>query len=125
MKAIPTLAGVAFGLALESLKKPKNPAINLLKGSFARKSQAFKLFTEKWSYTLALAAAIFVGSIIYGIIRDSSSLELTNYSQQNLRYHAKNIAQLKGSKASGRNVKKYVAQQKKSFGQPKFSGKIK
>ena len=38
------VVGTAIGLALEGLRKPKNPAINFLKDDFAKQSQTLRIF---------------------------------------------------------------------------------
>lgn len=63
------VCGVAVGLALEGLRKPKNPAINLRKGLFSKQSQKFKFFWEQYRQVVSLSAALFVIFFIYSVLR--------------------------------------------------------
>ncbi|MFW1582039.1 hypothetical protein ACEV7R_23715, partial [Vibrio parahaemolyticus] len=60
MDAIEAVAGVAIGLAIEGLRRPRNPAVNFLKEEFAVQSKTFEKIWEKWGYTIQLCAAFFV-----------------------------------------------------------------
>ncbi|NQZ00961.1 MAG: pilus assembly protein PilM, partial [Bdellovibrionales bacterium] len=42
----------SLSLAVEGLRKPRNPAINLLKGQFAKEGQGFKPVWDKWGHTI-------------------------------------------------------------------------
>lgn len=104
---------IAIGLAIEGIKRPKNPPINLLKGEFAKQSQTLRLLAEKWSYTLQLAAAGFVILLIYAFMRDNLTLSSADQAREELRSKAQSLAQLKGSRATPYNARKYIQQQKR------------
>lgn len=105
-------AAVSIGLALEGLRKPRNPAINLFKGEFEKKSQDLQKLWEKWKHTAQVAAAVFVLLIVWGMIRDSISQDLSDNSYSMLKTQAGNVANLKGAAANLRNINKFLREQK-------------
>lgn len=106
-------AGIALGLAIEGLKKPRNPPVNFLRGDFAKENHAIKLFWEKWGHTAKVAAAAVVTLFIYTNLRESFSLNLADRTQEVLKTQAKNVAGLKGKAASENGIRKYIRENKK------------
>jgi general secretion pathway protein L len=105
-----TVAGVAIGLAIEGLKRPRNPAVNFLKDEFAKQSQTLERLWEKWGYAVKLASAAFVVFFIYAFIRDSMTSNMRDISDDALRSQAGAIANLKGSAASSSKIKKFLSE---------------
>lgn len=105
--------GVALGLAIEGLKKPRNPAINFLKGEFAKQNNFLKNTWEQWGPTVKMAGAALVIFFVYSMMRETFSLELADRAEEALKTQAKNVAKLSGSKASESNIKKYIRENKK------------
>jgi len=99
---------VAVGLAIEGLKRPRNPATNFLKGEFAQQSHFFESMWVKWGYAAQLAGAAFLLLIVYGVMRESFSIRLVEESDKALFAQAEAIAGLKGKKASSNNVQKFL-----------------
>lgn len=106
-------AGVALGLAFEGFKKPRNPAINFLRGEFAKENQQFKLFWEKWNHTIKVATAALVVLFVYTSLRESFSVSLADRTQEVLKSQAKSVAGLKGRNASETGIRKYIRENKK------------
>ncbi len=104
---------VALGLAIEGLKKPRNPATNLLKGEFAIQSNQISIFWSKWSPAIKMSASIFFLLLVYSVVRDSFTLDMSNKGLDTLKVQAEKIAKLKGRKASIRNIQKHIKKQKK------------
>src|SRR5690606_33268460 len=90
------LCATALGMALEGLKKPRNPAVNFLKGEFATQSKALTEMWERWRYTATLCAVAFVAFFVYGILRESFMDTAVTRSQEVLSEQAENIAGKKG-----------------------------
>jgi len=107
------VSGVAVGLALEGLKRPRNPAINLMKGDFAPQSNWVNTFWERWGYTAQLLTAAFFGLLVYGMMRESLSTRLTEESDVVLRNQAEAIAGLKGRQATPSRIEKFISTQEK------------
>lgn len=105
--------GVAIGLAIEGLKKPRNPAINFLRGEFARQNHQFKAIWEKWGHTAKLATAALLVLFVYSYMREDFAISLADRSQEVLKTQAKNVANLKGKNATEAGIKKYIRENKK------------
>jgi general secretion pathway protein L len=102
------VSGVAIGLAIEALKRPRNPAVTFMKGEFALQSDFFGALWERWGYTAQLAGAAFVFLIVYGVTRDSLSDSLLTESDRVLKMQAEAIAGLKGKRAGIENIRKFI-----------------
>jgi general secretion pathway protein L len=106
------IIGVALGLAIEGLKKPRNPAVNFLRGEFARQNMAFKIFWERWAPVIKTAAAAFVIFVVYAMIRDDFAVSLADRTDEVLKTQAKVSAKLPAKAQNETGVKKYIREQK-------------
>lgn len=104
---------VALGLAIEGLKKPRNPALNFLRGEFARENHQIKRFWEQWHVAVKVAGASLLTLFVYANLRESFSLDLTERANEAVKAQAKAVAGLKGKNATPQNLKKYINDQKK------------
>ena len=86
------VSATAIGLAIEGLRKPRNPPINLRKGLFAQSNESVKIFWENWKSTLQIAASIFVIFCAYALARETMSLHLAERSDESLANAAKTAA---------------------------------
>jgi general secretion pathway protein L len=102
----------AIAIAIEGIKRPKNPATNFMRGDFAKKSQSAAMFWERWSYALKVAAAMAVLLLIHAFIRDDFALSMADEANYVLKEQTKKITGLKGRKANSRNARKYILEQK-------------
>jgi len=107
------VSATAVGLALEGLRRPRNPATNFLKGEFAQQSQFLETLWEKWGYTAQLAAVAFVILVTYGLIRESLALRLMDESDRVLRTQAEAVAGIKSRQASPARIRKFITNQEK------------
>lgn len=105
--------GTVLGLALEGLRKPRNPPLNLLKGEFTQKSNSLVILYEKWGEALKYGIILFIAFFIYSSVRYSFSESMVESSVETMKDQAKNIAKLKGSKANESNIKKFIKEKKK------------
>lgn len=105
----------AIGLAVEGIKRPKNPALNLLKGDFAKQSQYLRLFWDKWSHGLQVLGLAFGAILVWAVMRESFSTSNAELANEQLRTHAKNIIGLKGAKVSERNIKTFIREQEQKL----------
>lgn len=106
-------ASVALGLAIEGFKKPRNPALNFLRGEFARENQQIKLFWKKWGHTVKIASAFVVTLFVYTSLRESFSTSLLDNTEGVIKDQAKVVANLKGRDVSEAGLKKYIRDNKK------------
>lgn len=104
--------GIALGLALEGLRKPKNPAIQFLRQDFAKQNEGFKEFWKNWGPAVRFGAAAFVLLFIYTSLRQSFSVELVDHASQTLKKQAQEVAGLNPRQANEAGVKNYIRTQK-------------
>lgn len=103
---------VSIALAIEGLRRPRNPAINLLKDEFAPQQNTFDYFWESWGTTAKVICACFLMFWIYGAVRQGISENLDNQSYDILREQAQKLAGLKGSAASLNRIEGFIKEQK-------------
>jgi general secretion pathway protein L len=108
-----SLIGVALGLAIEGLKKPRNPAIQFLRGEFAVQNNLMKQFWKTWGVSIQFALAFYVAFIVYSSLRENFAQSLTDRTQDNLKEQAKTVAHLGKKQTNEAGVKKYIREQKK------------
>jgi len=119
-----TTFGLALGIAIEGLKKPRNPAISFLRGEFAKQNNFVRNLWEKWGPTAKVAAAALVVFFIYSMMRETFSLELADRAEEALKTQAKNVAKISGKKATEANIKKYIRENKKRAADLKTLGNV-
>ncbi|WP_413287883.1 pilus assembly protein PilM [Bdellovibrio sp. HCB337] len=119
-----TTFGLALGIAIEGLKKPRNPAVNFLKGDFAKQNNFVRNLWDKWGPTMKTAAAALVVFFIYSMMRETFSMELADRAEDALKTQAKNVAKLSGNKATEANIKKYIRENKKRAADLKTLGNV-
>lgn len=105
--------GIALGLAIEGFKKPRNPALNFMRGEFAKQNHYAKALWEKWGHTVKVAAAALVVLFIYTSLREQFALGLADRTQETLKAQAKTVAKLTGKNASESGIRKYIRENKK------------
>lgn len=99
---------IAVGAAIEGFKKPRNPAINLRHGLFAKRNLFLEKTWAKWGHAIILAGVIYVGLIIYGIVREQIATSLDDVAFEQLQKTAKQIANIPESRVSPDNVQAYL-----------------
>jgi general secretion pathway protein L len=105
------VTGTAVGLALEGLRRPRNPAANFLKGDLAKQTHFFEAVWEKWGYAAQLAGAAFVAFFTYAVIRDSLATRLLDESEKALKAQAQVIAGMPARQASASKIRKFISNQ--------------
>ncbi|MCB0378834.1 MAG: pilus assembly protein PilM [Bdellovibrionales bacterium] len=103
----------AFGLAIEGLKRPINPAINFRQGELAKKNLSFEKFWEKWGYTGKLIMVAYFCYFAYGFSREIIANQLDEASYATLTDQASKVANLKGNKASPSRIRAFIKAQNK------------
>lgn len=100
--------GLAIGLALDGLRKPRNPAVNFMKGEFARQSSfALDLWRDWGSFVkagLVATALIFAWTFTRGLV----AANLDDVSAELLRNQAKSVARLPNRAANEAGVKRFI-----------------
>lgn len=104
---------IAFGLALEGLKKPRNPAVNLLRGEFAKSQAGLSQIWKDHSRVIKWAMAATVVLFVWGSFRSSIGLNLETTAQELLKQRATSVAGLSARQANERGVEKFIQQKKR------------
>lgn len=104
--------GVALGLAIEGLKKPRNPALNFLRGEFGKQNQTLKILWDKWGTAIKVAGAALVVFFIYASFRDDFAINLADQASEALKTQARSVARLPAKQANRSGVQKYIRTQK-------------
>lgn len=107
------IIGVALGLAIEGIKKPRNPALNFLRQDFAQENHRFNNFMEKWTPTLKVLGGFLITLFAYSMIRETVALDLADRTTEALKAQAKTSAGLKGRQASEASIKKFIREKKR------------
>lgn len=103
----------AVGVAIEAFKKPKNPALQLIKGDFVQKNNLLKTFWAEWGTLSQIAIAALIVLFTWGYLREDFSTQLTEKGDEVLKTHAKNVARLPKKQANEKGVTKYIKDNKK------------
>ncbi len=99
---------LSIGLAIEGMRRPKNPAVQFLKNEFAKQSQSLQMAWDKWSYTLKIATATFALLLAYSYFKDDFASSAAEEAQTLLRSQASSIAGLKGPKATVKAIRDFL-----------------
>ncbi len=110
---VDSIIGVALGLAIEGLKKPRNPAINFMRGEFAKQNTHLKALWSRWGSTVQITAALFAVFWVYSLIRDSVAADLAARTTESLQTQAKVVAKLPTKSQNEAGVKKFIRDQNK------------
>lgn len=103
----------AVAMAVEGIKKPKNPPSNFLRGEFEKKSQSMRVFWEKWQYSIGLASALLVVIFIYGLLRQNLSATAADEAYYLLKTQTAKITNTSGLKANTSTAKRFIREQQR------------
>jgi general secretion pathway protein L len=106
------IAPVALGLAIEGLKRQRNPPINLRKNEFSRENLSLKKLLDRWRVPAQIALAAFVLFFIYSFARDQIASSLDTSADERVSEAALKAASLKGQAASEAGIGKYLKTQR-------------
>lgn len=114
----------AVAIAIESFKKPRNPATNLLKGDFAKQNDRLKLFWENWGHVTQIGLAALIVLFVWSAFRGNFSATLSEKGQEAMVTQAKNVAKLPKKQANENGVKKYIKENKKKITELKLVSQV-
>lgn len=117
-------AAVAIGYALEGLKRPRNPGLNLRQGESAKRNQFWEKTWSKWGHAITLAAIAYVCYTIYGFARESIAVNLDDVAYTELQRHAGTIAGLRGAQASPDRIERYLREEEEKAKNAKLFEKV-
>jgi len=104
---------VAVGYAIEGLRKPKNPPLNLLKLEFQKHNRRVQELWQAWGSVIKLAAAAFVIFSVYSVIREQMANTLSDSISETVIAQGKAVAKLPAKQATESGVKKFIKEQRK------------
>ncbi len=102
----------SLGMALEGLRKPRNPALDLRKQEFSISNENLKIFFEKWSYTLRLLAVVFILMLAWGIMRSKWSYELSELALKKMKDVGSEVTGLPKAQSNVSNLNRYIRDSK-------------
>lgn len=107
------VSNIAVGLALEGLRRARNPATNFMKDEFAQQSRVFEALWEKWGYTAQLMGVAFLILLFYSVTRSSLTATLEERSDEVMRQQAEAVAGIKKAQVTASKVERFVRAQEK------------
>jgi general secretion pathway protein L len=110
---IPPQFAPAAAIAIEAFKKPKNPALQFIKGEFVQGNNTFKIYWEEWGQITQIGLAAILVLFTWGYFREDFSSLLSEKGTEVLKDHAKNVAKLPKKQANEKGVTKYIKDHKK------------
>lgn len=105
----------AIGLAIEGLKRPRNPAVNLLRGDFGKQSQTFKVFMERWGSSLKVAGLVLALFYVYSFLRSDFASSLEAASRKVLSDTARDSFALKGPDAREQRLRTFIREKRQEI----------
>jgi len=107
------VGAVALGFALEGLRRPRNPALNFMKGEFQKQNRRLQIFWANWGSLVQTGAIILVLFFIYAFVRENITESLNDSSLETLKDQAKKVAHLGSKQATDTGIQKYILEQRK------------
>lgn len=104
--------GLALGLAIEGMKKPRNPALQFLRGDLIKQNLALQKFLDFWSPTLIFAGVMVVSLILYSSLKATFSESMNVAAEENLVEMAKSAAQIPARQSNPSGITKYIKETK-------------
>ena len=102
----------ALGTAMEGFKKPKNPAVNFLKGHFAPTINPISFVVNEWGKPLLLGALTLILLSVYATLRNHQTKQLSNKTHVIFQKQSAQIMKLNRKKISIERVKKFIESKK-------------
>ena len=103
----------ALGCAIEGLKKPGSPALNFLKGEFARQFNPFSFLMGRWQKPLLYGASCLILLFAYSTFRYHQSEKLSDKTHRLFQKKSVQIAKLSPRKVNIQSVKDFLSRRQK------------
>ncbi len=109
---VEAVSPVAIALAIEGLKRPRNPAINLLKGRFSKQGQGLKPIWQKWGHTVQVGLAAIVFLFIWSSLRGEKARFMADEAHFEMKNLGQKVAGLSRSKSGSiTDINKFLREQ--------------
>ena len=100
-------SATAIGIAIEALRRPRNPPVNFRKNDFAFQDKSFNKFWKTYSYSFKILAASIVIFFIYTLIRGNLTSKLSDIGYDALSAQAKSPG-INLRRASPSRIQKFI-----------------
>jgi general secretion pathway protein L len=110
---VDAVSAPGIALAIEGLKKPRNPGLQLIRGEFTGDSNPIKAFWEEWGRVTTTALSIALVLLVWSFFRIDFSSNLAFESEAVIKKQAGSLLRLPRKQANERGVKKYITDNKK------------
>ena len=124
LEAVKSRFTTAVGIAIEAFKKPKNPALQFMKGEFVSENNKLKQFWTDWGSIVQVAVAALIVFFTWSYFRESFTSSLADLGNDALSKQAKAVAHLPKKQANEKGVKKYITDNKKRAQNFKLLGQV-
>jgi len=101
-------SAVAVALAIEGLKKPRNPAVNLRKQEFSKQGQNLSFFFQSNKALIAMASIAYLIFLIYSVVRVDMAQNNVSAVESALRTTLKNPNLAGAGSLKGGGVKSFI-----------------
>lgn len=105
--------GVALGLAVEGLRRPKNPPVQFLRAELAKQGEGFAEVWNKWGTTVTFTATLFAIFFAFANIRLIFSEELSEHAKEAVKKQGRDVAGLQGRNNNEAGIRNYIKTQRK------------
>ncbi len=116
-----TTSANAIGLAMEGLRRPRNPAVNFRKAELAIQSESLEAFWSTYRNTIRIGVAMVLLLFVYGITRSYFAEALAEKGDEALRGQASGIGIRLPSEVK---VKRYIRSKKREISAQKEITKL-
>ena len=100
-------SATAIGIAIESLRRPRNPSVNFRKNDFAFQDKSFNRFWKAYNYSFKILAASIAIFFIYTVIRNNLTTNLVDVGYDALATQAKS-PDINLRRASPSRIQKFI-----------------
>lgn len=110
---------LAYGLALEGLRKSVQPAVSLLRGDLLPKKDLVGNFINQWGLTAGVFLLLYIGFSFYASTKLEESLQLSEFAKDQVESHFAETTNTPKKRAKISAVNNYIRDQKKEIEQSK------
>lgn len=115
---------IVTAIAIEAYKKPRNPALQLMKGEFVQGNNRLKALWQDWGTFAQVVMAAICVLFVWGYFRESFSTTLAEKGTEALSDQARKVARLPKRQANESGVTKYIKENKKRAQEMKLVSQI-
>ena len=107
-------SATAIGVAIEALRRPRNPPVNFRKNDFAFQDKSFNKFWRAYRYSFKILAASIAIFFIYTVIRGNLTSNLSDVGYDALATQAKSPG-INLRKASPASIQRFIQKKRREI----------